>query len=262
MRGVVSVDALHLGTVAPTITLKRITQLTPACTGLHLHVAYAGDAWISLRGIEINLDPTMVFGGGGGADGGGRAEVVAPFFCPLTLKLKDLVLSGDVKVEVRHEIVVSDPSGEQQQQQQQHATTVPSTFFEMFSQQSSPPPAAPTPTSKASNTQQQPNKSNDHSGKKRLQRRVLIQLLDANNNNNKSSSSAAAASSTFHHPHAGGAGGAATGIGESSEFLKQFSVDSNFVPVPQAVQKIQDTLRIALKPLMQKFRKEGFTLVG
>jgi hypothetical protein len=49
IRGSVTVDGLSLGTKAPTIILKRITELSPAQTSLQVHVEYKGDAWIWIQ---------------------------------------------------------------------------------------------------------------------------------------------------------------------------------------------------------------------
>ena len=218
IRGVVSVDALNLGAVAPTIAIKRITELSPSRCGLVVHFAYRGDACLSLRGVEINLDPTRVVvgsgggGGGGGGNGGGmgRAEVVAPFFCPLTLKVKELDLSGDFRIEVLHEVAAAVAAGASEQP----LPSLPGTFTEMFAAlvggdahvaDVEVGAAPPVPT--------------------KIKRKLFVQLLD-----------------------------------DESSVLRDFSVESNFLAVPQAMDKIKNVIRAALKPTLHRFRTQGFTV--
>lgn len=138
VRGVVTIEQLSLGKVAPKITLKRILELSPGRSGLVVRVEYCGDAFMSLRGIDLNLDPSRaVVPGGGGLRGARGAEFVSPNFVPLALTLSDLHISGDLKIEVYHEqeeIKTTEKNDIQNQNQETRstATFVPDTFTEMF----------------------------------------------------------------------------------------------------------------------------------
>lgn len=246
MRGKVTVDGLSLGKVAPKIVLKRIFDLSPGRSGLLLHVEYKGDAWVSVKGIEINLDPTRVFvAGGSGLSGGRRAEVVAPFFCPLTLKLSDLHLCGDVKIEVSHEVVESSASstgcGSDNNDNNSGSsssssscgtsTFVPDTFTEMFlgklglstSFSSSLSSSTMTTMATTATTRQQQQQQQHQQRRTVIKRKVFVQLMS------------------------------------EEEFIRDFNVESNFIPVPQAVETIKNTIRAATKPLFQKLRSQGMS---
>jgi hypothetical protein len=288
IRGSVTVDGLSLGTKAPTIVLKRITELTPANTSVQVHVEYRGNAWISLKGIEINLDPTRnvvggtgggFFGGGGGGNGSGgsggggrKAEVVAPFFCPLTLKLTNLHLCGDFKVEISHEIFVAGETksvpipdsftemmillmmnGNNSQEQQIPSPVMKRKIFlqlvatssnhHFFGEQQEQDDA--TITTERRNSKEDESKFGGTTTKKKTITTTSPRNEENNNSNNKSQTRGENQQDSQQN---------------AAEFIRDFSVESNFVPVPQAVEKIKGTIRAAIKPLFQKLRSQGMTI--
>jgi hypothetical protein len=271
MRGTVTVDGLSLGSVAPEVSLRRIVELSPARSAIVARIAYRGDAWLSMRGIEINLDPTRAFApaspdadaapsGQAGAMSDAAAVVVAPFFCPLTLRIKDMALRGDLRVEVYHEPVdaaaaaasAGSASAGAGAGADAAARAVPLTFTQLFlgdptqpQQQQHPPgdAGATTPARPA------------------FRRRMLVQLIDDQvvaSAGGGGGAGGGAVGSASHAASAGGGGGGG-GSGDDDGFVRDFSVESNFVPVPQAVAKIKGTIRAALKPLFQRLRSPGLS---
>lgn len=59
LRGIVEVRDVFPGTVAPEVRLKHIHSLEPSLIALSISIRYQGDAYISLSGLEFNLDTTF-----------------------------------------------------------------------------------------------------------------------------------------------------------------------------------------------------------
>ncbi|CUG10193.1 Hypothetical protein, putative [Bodo saltans] len=95
IRGSVIIDELHFGSVPPVIALSSVRELSPAHSAVVVSFKYAGDASIALRGLQLNLDTTTYVN-----EKGEDANHAVPFFCPFVMSLVDLVIEGNVLVEV------------------------------------------------------------------------------------------------------------------------------------------------------------------
>lgn len=102
IRGSVVVEDINFGSTPPVVALSSIRELSATHTAVVVSVTYAGDASIALKGLQINLDTTT-------PSTGERGELIAernlavPFFCPFEMKLKDIVIDGNILVEFRLE---------------------------------------------------------------------------------------------------------------------------------------------------------------
>ncbi len=256
IQGKVTIDSFSLGKVAPKIILKKILDISPGRSGLLVHFEYKGDAAVAASGIKWNLDPTRIFvEGGGGLSGGRNTDIVTPFFLPLTVSVSDLHLCGDIKIEISHEV-------EQQQQQSDEkennndegngrraaaATggmfSVPETFTEMFlgqlgfenqNKNSNSNISTTKPSNKKSGSSSNSNQNNintigaavspNGNEKPKIKRKLFIQLMS------------------------------------EEDFLKDFTLDFNFKPIPRAPDFAKMIIRSLMKPLFQKLKSQGMTV--
>eukprot|EP00758_Cryptobia_borreli_P004539 Tbor_TRINITY_DN4440_c0_g1::TRINITY_DN4440_c0_g1_i1::g.8080::m.8080 len=139
LRGSVVVQELHPGTVSPLISLKHIHALTPQHISLSVVVEYQGDAYIALKGLEINLDTTTNSntskgskkgdgeGIGLGTSSRGNSDNTTmggvcnnenttadvnhslPFFCPFEMKLYNIVIADVIDIEIKIPLVEEAP---------------------------------------------------------------------------------------------------------------------------------------------------------
>lgn len=82
IHGKPKVKELRLGAIPPRLSLKHINCLTPSRISLSVTFEYSGDASISLSGVSLNLDTTIIspagagvgVGGGGGSGATGKSN--------------------------------------------------------------------------------------------------------------------------------------------------------------------------------------------
>lgn len=115
IRGSAVVEELSFGSVAPDVKVTRIDEAGPRSTRIEVLFRYAGDACISVRGLEINLDLSSPSVGRGDRPdasfdrrSAGDANHSMPFFCPFGARIHTIVLEARLNVELRHDIV-EDP---------------------------------------------------------------------------------------------------------------------------------------------------------
>lgn len=98
IRGSVTVDTPHMGSSPPDLCLSGIREVSLEHTAVMLKLRYGGDFSVTMRGLEINLD--MV-----GPSGEDSEETLAiPFFCPLEITLQSIVVDGMASIEVFQDI--------------------------------------------------------------------------------------------------------------------------------------------------------------
>jgi hypothetical protein len=103
LRGAVVVDELNLGSQPPEIALKEILHASATTTKMELLVRYKGDASITLKGLEINLDSTST--ATPEFEDLGRGNPTAAFFCPFEMTMHSIHLEGCIVVEWRQHLV-------------------------------------------------------------------------------------------------------------------------------------------------------------
>eukprot|EP00760_Papus_ankaliazontas_P001054 PhM_4_TR10366/c0_g1_i1/m.27431 len=83
IRGNVEIEELNFGTTPPTVSLRRIHELSEHRIKIDAYVKYAGNGYVKIRGLDINLD------------------AVTPFFCPFEMVMCDVVFEDILTIEVQ-----------------------------------------------------------------------------------------------------------------------------------------------------------------
>ena len=281
LRGDVIVHHLNLGRIPPDISIKEILHVSGNTTKMELAVKYEGDASISLKGLEINLDTCTPSGGDG--EHQGDANHLMPFFCPFTMTMHKLVLEGCIMVEFKQTlqkttslhrrlfegngVSLPDSPNLLPMHAIQHATSGVSAAGRTV-------PNVPRPMSEAlrGGTRSTAGVGILLSGGGRSHMRPL---KDAGGQSPprsvkggtgvgiKSGVTPGRSGTTFYEM----ASGQTTCVSRKIKIqccddpLKSFSIQSNFDTVDSgARKKVEETLRIALRPVVDFLKTQGFTL--
>ncbi|KAH8609259.1 hypothetical protein ERJ75_001222200 [Trypanosoma vivax] len=260
IRGTVSVDELNLGSVPPEIALSGIRVLSAERTAIMVKVRYNGDFSVRLRGLEINLD--TIGSSGDEADD----NFALPFFCPFEMTLRDVHIDGMVAIEIVQEL---------EENPQWEGTGVPL-----------PAPVVSTQRGgKASDRTRPPRPScivRPHGrcgygvllgggGRRAMRAPGALDQVDVSLSSLEVES-VSGSSMRSSHPRSGFHSFAdilstrmlvkqrMLKVQLFGDPLKSFSVVSNFASVPGANSKVEGTIRMIIKPAIERLMEEGIVI--